>query len=76
MKRKHDSHSILLQAMIMHGVRWVPFGDNRNLKGELCFDGLRYATELDRFGCPIIPNNLLIKLVPLTTAYHEQPLVT
>lgn len=75
MKRKHNSHSILLQAMIMHGVRWEPFAGDK-VKGELCFDGMRYSTELDRFGCPIIPNNLLIKLVPLTTAYHEQPLVT
>jgi len=74
MKRKHNSHSILLQAMCFYGVRWEPFPDKT--RGELCFDGLRYSTEIDRFGCPIVPTNLLIKLIPLTTAYHDQPLVT
>lgn len=73
--KRHTNHSIILQAMVLHGVRWEPFLGTP-FRGELCFDGMRYSTELDRFGCPIIPMPLFIKLIPLTKAFDFQPKTT
>lgn len=48
---------LVLAAIISGRARWEPFtGDS--LRGELCFDGMRYATELDEFGCPVV-NDLI-----------------
>lgn len=68
----HDNHSITLQAMCLLGLRWEPF-PNDPVRGELCFGGLRYSTELDRLGCPILPQCLLVNIVPKIRAFHEQP---
>ncbi len=70
--KRHTNHSILLQAMTRHGVRWEPFMAPWT-KGELCFNGLRWSTEIDHLGCPIIPQSLLHKLIPLIEGFKDQP---
>lgn len=34
-----------------------------NCVGEVCVDGLRYATSMDEFGCPYIAPNIKVALV-------------
>lgn len=72
MRKKHTNHSIVLQAMCLHGLRWEPFKGDR-VRGELCFGGMRYGTELDHLGCPIIPNSLFGLLVSKMEGFPNQP---
>lgn len=70
--KKHTSHSIVLQAMCLHGLRWEPFQGDKT-RGELCFNGLRHATQLDHLGCPILTPNLLATIVPIVRGFKNQP---
>lgn len=58
-------HALLLATMATGALRWdswAPDADG-NRRGELAFDGLRYATRLDEFGCPILTDALRVALV-------------
>lgn len=70
--KKHTNHSIVLQAMCLHGLRWEPFRDTA-IKGELCFNGLRHATQLDHLGCPILTPNLMLAIIPKIQGFTGQP---
>lgn len=46
-------HALICYAMCVSDAtweEWVPFDG----KGEFCFAGLKYATRLDEFGCPVL----------------------
>ena len=44
-------HALICRAMCVASGRWEPWVDGR---GEFVINGLRYATELDEFGCPVV----------------------
>lgn len=44
-------HAHICWAMCVAAGRWEPWGDGR---GEFCINGMRYATKLDVFGCPVV----------------------
>lgn len=46
-------HTLIATLMCRRLLRWEPFGGSGG-RGELCFDGLRYCTELDQFGVPAL----------------------
>lgn len=48
-------HAALLWAMCVGAARWDPWGVGR---GEFCMNGLRYATELDPFGAPMMTGGM------------------
>lgn len=43
-------HALICWAMCVQDATWEEWGADG--RGELCFAGLRHATELDEFGCP------------------------
>ena len=50
-----NDHTMIARLLASGKMRWEPW----NAKdGELCFDGIRYATELDRDGVPRLPDVL------------------
>jgi hypothetical protein len=44
-------HAVYARAITSGAIRWEWFTGSQTA-GELCCDGLRYATELDEFGVP------------------------
>jgi hypothetical protein len=48
-------HALICWAMCVGTARWEPFGDGR---GEFCMNGLRHATTLDEFGCPVVTHGM------------------
>jgi len=48
-------HALICWAICVGSARWEPWGD---LRGEFCMNGLRHATELDEFGCPIVTGGM------------------
>jgi hypothetical protein len=52
------AHAVLLSAMVRGLARWEAFPGGDGRKGEVCVGGLRYATELDETGCPVIQPHL------------------
>ncbi|HYE76320.1 MAG TPA: hypothetical protein VEF04_23450 [Blastocatellia bacterium] len=54
-------HSLILQALILGLIRWE-FFSNQATKGEICFNGLRYSSELDAYGCPVLHSELRNRL--------------
>lgn len=48
-------HALIGWAMCVQDATWEEWGDG---KGEFCFAGLRHATTLDEFGCPVLTDNL------------------
>ncbi len=44
-------HAIIARLLTQGKARWEPF-PGHDIGGELCFNGLRYTTELDEFGIP------------------------
>ena len=48
-------HAMICWAMCVGAGRWEPFGDGR---GEFCMNGLRHATKLDEFGCPVVTESM------------------
>lgn len=50
-------HVMVLRLLASKAMRWEPFpsGDDR---GELCFLGIRHATQLDDCGCPMLTDGL------------------
>lgn len=55
-----DDATLLIQSMILLGLRWEPYGP-ADPRGELCFDGIRYSTKAVK-GVPSIPGALREKI--------------
>jgi hypothetical protein len=56
------AHALLLSAIVRGLARWEAFPGGDGRKGEVCVGGLRYATELDETGCPVIQPHLYAAL--------------
>ena len=52
-KTAHFYRCLLLRAMVAGKARWEPFAGDAS-KGEVCVGGMRYSTELDETGCPLV----------------------
>lgn len=50
-------HAMVLRMMARGVLRWEPFRGGTD-RGELCFSGIRHATDLDEFGCPRLTDHL------------------
>lgn len=48
-------HATALRLIISGKARWEPWDD---VRGEFCIGGLRYSTELDEFGCPVVTDHV------------------
>lgn len=48
-------HALIGWAMCVQDGRWEEWSGG---KGEFCFAGLRHATKLDEFGCPVLTDHL------------------
>jgi hypothetical protein len=48
-------HALIGWAMCVQDGTWEEWGPG---KGEFCFCGMRYATSLDQFGCPVLTDAL------------------
>lgn len=57
-----DDYTMILAAMTAGVLRWEPFV-GKIKEGELCFNGLRYATKLNIEGCPMLPTILRAELI-------------
>lgn len=53
-------HALIGWAMCVQDATWEEWDGS---KGEFCFAGLRHATSLDEFGCPVLTDNLRAVLV-------------
>ena len=58
-------HALICWAMCIAAGRWEPFGDGR---GEFCINGMRYSTNLDEFGCPVVNATIRAAIVRATGA--------
>lgn len=61
-RQKQEDHTLLLRAFIAGLVRWDKWDDRR---GELCFGGICYATELDEDGVPKLYDRMRFELFKL-----------
>ncbi len=49
-------HALFASAIAAGCIRWEMF-EGRKDSGEICVNGLRWATQLDEFGVPILTQN-------------------
>jgi hypothetical protein len=49
-------HALIGWAMCVGAGRWESFSSG--IGGEFCMNGLRHATALDEFGCPVLTDAL------------------
>lgn len=69
----------LLSAIVAGVATWEPFTkfegkkpSPSTLRGEVCFDGLRYTCDIDAFGLPIVPTALVNRLIADMRARREK----
>jgi hypothetical protein len=49
-------HALFASAIAAGVIRWEMF-DGKKDSGEICVNGLRWATQLDEFGVPVLTQN-------------------
>ncbi len=49
-------HALLLRCICRGLARWEQWEDGQ--RGEICCGGMRYATHLDDFGCPVVSEHV------------------
>lgn len=54
--------SLLLAAMVRGAARWEALSSTA-LCGEVCLNGLRYSTHLDKDGCPVVNDVIMESLL-------------
>lgn len=55
--------ALMLRHFADGSLRWEEFPASIRREGELCFDGLRHFTHLDRDGIPILTADLRARLL-------------
>jgi hypothetical protein len=55
-------HALVASALASRKLTWEQWEDS-DYDGELCFDGIRYYTELDDFGVPFLTDDLRAELI-------------
>ena len=52
-----NDHTLFGAAIARGLIKWEPF-ENYPRRGEICFQGLRYSTDLDNEGVPMLSSRL------------------
>lgn len=58
-----SDHALIARLLCNRSLRWEAFRGGDGSRGELCYNGLRYSTELDDFGVPLMPAHLRSAIV-------------
>jgi hypothetical protein len=65
-----SDHTLVARALALKVARWEPFSGS-STTGELCFGGIRYGSNLDEFGVPVLDEVSRERLVAALDAYIE-----